>query len=120
MRLVTVSVLIVGLAGCGSGMKLKGSPVNLSGKVSRGGQPVTGMVMIFHPLGDGHVREFPLRKDGTFNGELICGEYAYYLAKPNVARAAQLPIKLSPKYFEADLARTVTVEPDKLLAIALD
>lgn len=78
------------------------------------------MVMIFQPLGDGHVREFPIHKDGTFNGELICGEYAYCVAKPGVHRAAQSPKKLSPKYFEANLSRTVTVEPDKLLAIALD
>jgi len=76
--------------------------------------------MIFHPLGDGHVREFPLHKDGTFKGEVISGEYAYYVAKRAVIGAAQAPIKLAPKYFEADLSRTVTVEPDKLLAIALD
>ena len=120
MRLLVASILIVGLAGCSSGMKLKGPPVNVSGKVLRGSRPVTGIVMIFHPLGDGHVRQFPLHRDGTFNGELICGEYAYYIAKPNVAGAVQAPIKLSAKYFEADLARTVTVEPDKLLAIALE
>src|SRR3954453_21339008 len=100
MRLFVTSILVVGLAGCSSQMKLKGPSVSLSGKVLRGGQPVSGMVMIFHPLGDGHVREFPLRKDGTFNGELICGEYAYYVAKSNVPGAAQAPLKLSPKYFE--------------------
>jgi hypothetical protein len=50
---------------------------------------------------------------------LIRGEYAYYVTK-GAAAAAQKPIKLSSKYFEADLSRTVTVEPDKLLAITLD
>ena len=120
MRLLIVSLLIAGFVGCSREVKLKATPVGLSGKVSRGGQPVSGMVVIFHPLGDGHVREFPLRKDGSFNGELICGEYAYYVAKRPVLGTAPAAIKLSPKYFEADLSRTVTVEPDKLLAIALD
>jgi hypothetical protein len=120
MRLIIVLMSTVGLTGCGSQAKLKGTPVSVSGKVSQGSQPVSGVVMVFQPLGDGHVREFSIRKDGTFNGELISGEYAYYIAKPTVPGAAKAPIKLSSKYFEADLSRTVSVEPDKLLAIALD
>ena len=120
MRLFIVSVLAFGLLGCGSQTKLKGSAVSVSGKVSQGSQPFGGVVLIFQPLGDGHVREFPIRKDGTFNGELVSGEYAYYVAKPAVRSATQPPMKVSPQYFEADLSRTVTVEPDKLLAIALD
>ena len=88
--------------------------------MSQGGQPVGGMVMIFQPLGDGHVREFPIRKDGTFNGEMVSGDYAYYVARPTVAAAAQALKKLPAKYFEADLSRTVTVEPGEQLAIALD
>jgi hypothetical protein len=51
---------------------------------------------------------------------LVSGEYAYYVAKPTASSAVHAPRKLSPRYFEADLSRTVTVEPDKLLAIALD
>ena len=118
MRSLIVSMLIVGLLGCGTRTKLKGSPVSVSGKVSQGNQPIGGMVMIFQPLGDGHVREFSIRKDGTFNGELVSGEYAYYIAKPTVSGAG--PRKLPPQYFEANLSRTVSVEPDKLLAITLD
>jgi hypothetical protein len=120
MRLFIALMLTVGLTGCGSRAKLKGSPVSVSGKVSQGSQPVSGMVMIFQPLGDGHVREFSIRKDGTFNGELVSGEYAYYVAKPAVRGSAPPPMRLAPKYFEADLSRTVMVEPDKMLAIALD
>ena len=77
-------------------------------------------MMIFQPLGDGHVREFPVQKDGTFNGELVSGEYAYYVAKPTVPAAAQRSENSPAKYFEADLSRTVTVEPGIQLAIALD
>ena len=120
MRFFLVLMFIVGLVGCSSEVKLKGAPVSVSGKVSQSGQPVGGLVMILHPLGDGHVREFPVQKNGTFNGELVSGEYAYYVAKPIAPAAAQALRKLSPKYFEADLSRTVTVEPGQQLAIALD
>ena len=120
MRLFIVLTIIVGLVGCSREAKLKGAPTSVSGKVSLGNQPVGGVVMVFQPLGDGHVREFPTGKDGTFNGELISGEYAYYVAKPAVRNATQPPIRLSPQYFEADLSRTVTVEGGKQLTIALD
>jgi hypothetical protein len=120
MRVLLVLILLVGLAGCGSDAKLKNAPVSVTGKVSQAGQPVGGMVMIFQPLGDGHVREFPIQKDGTFSGELISGRYAYYVAKPTAPAAAQALKNVSPKFFEADLSRTITAEPGALLAIALD
>jgi hypothetical protein len=120
MRSLIVLMLFVGLVGCGSQVRLKGSPVSVSGKVSQGGQPVGGMVMVFQPLGDGHVREFPIQKDGTFSGELVSGEYAYYVARPTAPGAAQALKKLSPKYFDADLSRTVAVESGKQLAIELN
>jgi hypothetical protein len=113
-------MLLACVAGCGSEVKLKDAPVSMSGKVSHDGQPLGGMVLIFQPLGDGHVREFVIRKDGTFSGEMVSGEYAYYLARPAVQRAAQPAGRLAPQYFAADLSRTVTVEPDSPLAIALD
>jgi hypothetical protein len=120
MRLFIVSMLLVVSLGCSSEVRLKEPPVSVSGKVSQSGQPVRGVMMIFQPLGDGHVRELPVSKDGTFNGDLVSGDYAYYVAKPSVAGASQPASKLAAKYFEADLSRTVTVEPGKQLAIALD
>ena len=120
MRLLIALIIIGGLVGCGSEVQLKGTPVSVSGKVSHAGHPVGGMVMIFHPLGDGHVRELPIQKDGSFNGELVSGDYAYYIAKPTAPASAPPLKKLSPKYFEADLSRTVTAKPGVQLAIALD
>ena len=78
------------------------------------------MVMIFQPLGDGHVREFAVQKDGTFSGELISGKYAYYVSKPTAPAAAQACETLPPKFFEADLSRTVAVESDNPIAIELN
>jgi hypothetical protein len=120
MRSTIVLTLIAGLAGCSSEVRLKDAPVSMSGKVTHGGQPASGVVMVFQPLGDGHVRELPVRKDGTFNGELVSGEYLYYVAKTTVPGAALTLRKLPPKYFEADLSRTVNVEPGIEFAIALD
>lgn len=92
----------------------------MAGKVSHSGQPFGGLVMVFQPLGDGHLREMPIRKDGEFSGQMVTGEYAYYVAKPTTRAAAQMLRKLAPKYFEADLSRTVTVAAKTPLAIALD
>jgi hypothetical protein len=120
MRLLIVLVAVVGLAGCSSEVRLKGAPVNVTGKVSQSGQPVGGMMMVFQPLGDGHMREFPIQKDGSFSGEMISGKYAYFVAKPTVPAAAQAVQKMAPRFFEADLSRTVMIEPGAQVAIALD
>jgi hypothetical protein len=120
MRLLMVLVLVCGLSGCGSDVKLKSAPVSVTGKVSQAGQPVGGMVMVFQPLGDGHVRELPVQKDGTFSGELISGKYAYYVAKPTAPAAAQSVRNLPPQFFEADLSRTVAVEPGNPISIELN
>jgi hypothetical protein len=89
------------------------------GSVAQGRKPAGGLVIVIQPLGDGHVREFPTQKDGTFNGEMISGKYAYYVAKPTAPAAAQALRKLAPKYFEADLSRTVAVEAGNPIAIEL-
>jgi hypothetical protein len=120
MRLFIVSTFVVSLLGCGSQVKMKEAPVSVSGKVSQSGRPVGGVTIVFQPLSDGHVRELPVHKDGSFSGELVSGDYAYYVAKSAFPGAAQQPRKLSPKYFEADMSRTVTVESGAQLAIALD
>jgi hypothetical protein len=120
MRIFIGVILVGSLLGCSSEVPRKAAPVNVSGKVSQSGQPIGGVVMVFQPLGDGHMREFPIGKDGSFSGELITGDYAYYISRPAVPAAARLASKLPPQYFQADLSRVVTVEPDKQLAIALD
>jgi hypothetical protein len=120
MRYVAVLILTLGLLGCGSQLTMKQPPASVSGTVSQSGQPAGGVVIVFQPLGDGHPRELPVHKDGTFQGEFVSGEYAYYVARSSILGAGQPTKKLPPKYFAADLSRTVTVEPGKQLAIVLD
>jgi hypothetical protein len=120
MRFFILCTIVLSLVGCGSEARLKPAPVGVLGKVSQAGQPVGSIVMVFQPLGEGHMREFAIHKDGTFNGELISGEYAYYVGKLTNPAAAVIAKKLPAKYFEADLSRTVTIEPGKQLAIELN
>ncbi len=120
MRLFMLLLLVAGLAGCGSKTHLRGVPVSVSGKASHSGQPVAGVVVVFQPLGDGHVREFPVGKDGSFKGELISGEYTYYVGKATAPNGAQVLSKLSPAYLHADLSRTVSVDGNRPIEIALD
>jgi hypothetical protein len=120
MRLLIVSVLACGLCGCGSRATMREAPVNITGKVSQAGQPVSGVMLVFQPLGHGHMRELPVQRNGTFNGEFIAGEYAYFVAKPTIPASVEPPRNLAPKYFQADMSRTVAIEPGAQLAISLD
>jgi hypothetical protein len=119
MRWIIVAGLIACSVGCGSRATMREAPVSVSGKVSQAGQPVSGVMIVFQPLGHGHMRELPVQRDGTFNGEFIAGVYAYYVAKP-AAPPAQPPRTLAAKYYQADMSRTVAIEPGAQLAIALD
>lgn len=119
LRLTVLGLAVVALAGCGSKATLNSAPVAVTGKVSQAGQPVSGVVMVFQPLENGHIRELPVQKDGSFTGEFVAGKYAYYVTKP-AAVAPAAPSKVPAQYFQADLSRTVEVEPGTQLAIALD
>jgi hypothetical protein len=124
MRTIAILVALVGLAtlGCSGGPELKSAPVSITGKATKAGQPVGNVTVAFQPLDSGHQRSFTMKPDGTFAGELIAGNYAYFVekpAKPTPADANALKA-IDPKYFEADLNRSVAVEAGKDLALAFD
>jgi hypothetical protein len=124
MKLATFLLAALGLAaaGCSGGTELKSTPVSVTGKATKAGQPIGNVTVAFQPLDNGHQRSFPLGADGAFNGELIAGNYAYYVekpAKPTPADANALKA-IDPKYFEADLSRSVAVESGKELVLAFD
>jgi hypothetical protein len=124
MRLTAILVAVVGLGtlGCSGGAELKSAAVSVTGKATKAGQPVGNLTVAFQPLDAGHQKSFPLNADGTFAGELISGNYAYYVEKPAKPTAADTNAlkAIDPKYFEADLSRKVTVESGKELALAFD
>ena len=115
-------LLLVGLlmTGCSYTAPQMSAPVTVSGKVSAGGAPVSGCVLMLQPLEDGHVAPCELGADGTFQANLVPGKYAYFVQKGADANATDLS-KLNAKFLEADLGRTVTVAAGQTsLDIALD
>ena len=107
--------------GCGTSQPgLKGAPVGVTGKVSQAGQPVGNVAVAFHPLDHGHPANIPVKADGTFQGELIAGTYAYSLAQSSAPNSTQSLSRVAPQYLEPDLQRTVTIESGQEVQIVLD
>ena len=122
MRLIAliVGALAVGMVGCSPTTSLKESPTSVSGKVSRAGQPFGDVLVSFQPLDHGHLCSFPVKPDGKFQGELISGNYAYYVGQSTAPNSAAALKKIDPKYLEADLGRSVAIQAGQELVIALD
>ena len=99
---------------------LNEAAIAVTGKVSQAGQPVGDLLVTFQPLKQGHPGSFPVAADGTFQGELIPGNYAYYVGKSPAPKSDAAIKKIDPKYLEANLTRSVDVAPGQELAIALD
>jgi hypothetical protein len=119
---VLIAVAGVGALGCSGAPEMKSAPVSVTGKATKAGQPVGNLVVAFQPLDSGHQRSLTVKPDGTFVGELITGNYAYYVekpAKPTAADANALKT-IDAKYFEADLHRSVAVESGKEIVLAFD
>jgi hypothetical protein len=112
--------LATGALGCSDAPVLKDAPVSISGKVTLGGKPVSHVVLSLHPLDQGHLKSFPVAADGTFQGEAISGNYAYYVEKSAAPNSAATMQRIDPKYHQPDMSRSVSVEFGKELALALD
>ncbi len=117
---VLVTAVLLNACGCSQAPALKQPPIVVSGKVSQGGQPVGNIVVSFHPLDQGHVGAFPVKPDGSFQGELIPGSYSYYVGKSAIPNAEAALRKVDPKYYEPNLERTIAVNPNEELILALD
>lgn len=112
--------VLLGALGCSQAPALRQPPVNVTGKLTRAGQPVGNVVVSFHPLDEGHLRSLPVNPDGTFSGELIAGAYAYYVGPAATPTSQAALAQIDAKYYEPDLNRRVAVEPGQELLIALD
>jgi hypothetical protein len=123
MRFIaTVSLLLlaVGAVGCSRSAAPRSAPVSVTGKVTRAGQPVGDVVVTFQPMDVGHPGMFPLKADGTFQGDLIAGNYMYYVAKGATPTSPAALAKIDVKFYEANLERKVSVEPGQEIILALD
>lgn len=120
LHLTLLTVIAAGAIGCSGATTLKETPVSITGKVSQGGKPVGDVVVWFHPLDNGHVESLPVSSDGKFNGELIVGNYSYYVGNSPAPTSAAVLKKIDPKYYQPDLARSINVEDGKEIILALD
>lgn len=117
LGLAAISCAVIG---CTQPTTLKEGPVSVSGKLSKAGQPLGDVMVSFQPLDHGHLASFSVKPDGTFQSELIPGNYAYYVAKSTGPKADAAIKRVDPKFLEADLTRTVAVQSGQELAISLD
>ena len=123
MRVIAILSLVLSLgavAGCSSKPAARTAPMAVTGKVTHAGQPVKDVVVTFQPLDVGHVGAFPLKADGTFQGELIAGNYTYYVASSASPTSAAALKKFDPKFHEANLERSIAVAPGQEIILALD
>ncbi len=120
-RDLLATFMMLGAIGCGAPQPgLKGAPVNVSGKVSQSGQPVGNITVSFHPLDNGHLTNLEVKPDGTFQGELISGKYAYSIVQSTPNDATPSAPSIAPEYMQPDLQRTVSVEAGQALEIVLN
>ena len=121
MKNLLLVLSLVVLAGCGSA----GSPMPASsivkGKLeTSAGKPIGNVLLTLQPLGDGHPSPLQVSEDGTFQGEIVPGKYAYFVAKSSAKNSDQALKLVDAKYYEASMTRTVSVQAGKELRIAIE
>lgn len=115
-------LMVACVSGCSYAVELKGEPALVKGKVaSADGKPVGGVLLTLQPLEDGHLTPLEVGPDGSFQGELVPGKYAYFVGKSSKTKSSAQTLKrVDAKFLEPNMSRTVDVAPGSDLSIALD
>ena len=106
---VSLLLLVLAITGCGYRAEMLKGPTEVTGKVTKGGQPFGNVVLMMQPLETGHPAPLEVKADGTFKGALVPGKYAYYLAPSNDPAQAGVLNGVDSGLKEANMQRTVTV-----------
>lgn len=106
---VSLLLLVLAITGCGYRAEMLKGPTEVTGKVTKGGQPFGNVVLMLQPLETGHPAPLEVKADGTFKGTLVPGKYAYYLAPSNDPAQAGVLNGVDSGLKEANMQRTVTV-----------
>jgi hypothetical protein len=109
-RLFLSLSLLCLLAGCQYKVAIMNDPVSVSGKLTKGGQPVGNVTLMLQPLETGHMVPLAVGSDGSYKGTVVPGKYAYYLAPSDSGDASALS-GLDAALQEASMTRTLTIEP---------
>jgi len=106
--------------GCSNNPGLRSESGKVSGKLSQADGTAVGNVgLTLQPLDNGFVATLQVAEDGSFAGELIPGKYAYFVGKSTAKNADQALKKVDSQFYEANMSRTVGVEPGKELSVVL-
>jgi hypothetical protein len=120
IAIISLLLLAAGAVGCSRSAAPRSAPVSVTGKVTRAGQPVGDVVVTFQPMDVGHPGMFPLKADGTFQGDLIAGNYMYYVGKGATPTSPVALAKIDAKFYEPNLERSIAVAPGEEIVLALD
>jgi hypothetical protein len=100
--LLLLSLLAVG---CGQVGSPNPDPIEISGKVSMGGQPVDNVRIVFHVTGDGMPGGEKV-VNGEFKTKVVPGKYAWYFVEEDSPADLE---KIPEKFREATLERQITI-----------
>ena len=110
-------VLAAGSIGCSGNPRLLPDPVSVQGRVTQvDGKPVKNVVLTLQPTERGHGAGFSVKADGSFTGEIVPGNYAFFFTQQTGKTAAdnrvfEAALKAIPaKYRNANLENAVQVK----------
>lgn len=92
-------------------------PVEITGKLTRAGKPVSGVTIFFQTTGQGGTQAAMPVKNGEFKGVIMPGTYTYSIQEGDDPKAFEA---IPKQYYQGDLNRTVEVSAGARLEIKLD
>lgn len=119
-RNIVAFVALIVLVGCSGRVAEKQPPGRISGKIVQQGKAVSDVVITFQPLEDGHLVGFPVADDGSFEGEVVPGKYAYFVGKSASKTSEQSLKKIHSKFLEANMDRTIVLARGQNVLISLE
>lgn len=109
-------------AGTGCSRKIDPGPANpdpieISGKLTLNGRPVSGVNIFFQTTGTAGTQASMSVKNGEFKGVIMPGTYTYSIQEGDDPKAFEA---IPKQYYQGDLNRTVEVSAGARLEIKLD
>jgi hypothetical protein len=121
MRIALLVLSLITCVGCGSSGTPLPTPVTVNGKLEMSdGKPIGGLQLTLFPLEGQHPAYIPVAEDGTFKVETISGKYSYSVGKSSAKNSEATLKKVNPKFYEADLTRSVVVQSGQELKVTLE
>ena len=121
MRSVLLVLSLLLCVGCGSSGTPQPAPVSVSGKLEMSdGKPIGNLLLTLHPMEGQHPAYIPVGEDGTFKVDTISGKYSYFVGKSTAKNSEASLKKVSAKFQEADLTRSIVVSAGQDLKVVVE